>query len=122
MRDKRKLTEVLVEQLDTELGVTLDYALNHWWHNIRAGGGLRLTDIGYRTFTEILNLEHYDYTVDPLDLDLRLIVTLDRRLQQPYYIVFKKKMPIKIVFFGSKEAMMANLYGNIKKFIDNYKI
>jgi hypothetical protein len=45
---------------------------------------------------------------------------MDRRLQQPYYIVTKKMIPVKIIFFGSKEAMIANLYGDIKKFIDNY--
>ena len=122
MRDKQKLTETLVQQLDPELGITVDYALNHWWYNLRAGGGLRLTDIGYQSFTRLLNLEHYDYKLDPFDLDSRLIVAMDRRLQHPYYIVFKKKMPTQIIFFGNKEAMMANLYGNIKKFIDNYRI
>ena len=29
-------------------------------------------------------------------------------------------MPVKLVFFGSKEAMLANLYGDIDKFLDNY--
>jgi hypothetical protein len=121
VRDKRKLTKTLVEQLDPELGITVDDAIQHWWHNLRAGGGLRLTDIGYQTFTNLLKLEHYDYNIDPFELDSRLILAMDRRLQQPYYIVFKKKMPVQIVFFGSREAMMANLYGNIKKFIDNYR-
>lgn len=122
MRDKKKLTETLVQQLDPELGVDYRLAMGTWWHNLRAGGGMRLTDIGYRSFTELLNLEHYDYKLDPFDLDSRLIIAMDRRLQHPYYIVFKKKMPAQIIFFGSKEAMMANLYGNIKKFIDNYRI
>jgi len=120
IRNKRHLTEELVNQLDPELGITIDNACQIWWYNIRAGGGLRLTDIGYTTFTKLLNLEHYDYNLEPFDLDLRLIIAMDRRLTQPYYIVFKKKMPVQIIFFGSKEAMMANLYGNIRKFIDNY--
>ena len=122
VRDKKKLTETLVQQLDPELGITVDTALNLWWYNLRAGGGMRLTQAGYETFTRLLNLEHYDYNLDPFDIDSRLIVAMDRRLQQPYYIVSKKKMPVQIVFFGSKEAMMANLYGNIKKFIDNYRL
>jgi hypothetical protein len=25
------------------------------------------------------------------------------------------------VFFGSREAVMVNLYGDLKKFLDNYK-
>lgn len=122
MRDKKKLTETLVAQLDPELGITVDDAVQHWWYNLRAGGGLRLTDIGFQAFTQLLKLEHYDYTLDPFDLDSKMIIAMDRRLQQPYYILTKKKMPVKIIFFGSKEAMMANLYGNIKKFIDNYRM
>ena len=121
VRDKLVLTTALVEQLDPELGITVDNALNHWWQNLRAGGGLRLTDVGYQAFTELLKLEHYDYKLDPFDLDSRLIIAMDRRLQHPYYITIKKKMPIQIVFFSNKEAMMANLYGNIRKFIDNYR-
>jgi hypothetical protein len=31
-----------------------------------------------------------------------------------------KKMPSKIIFFGSKEAMTAQLYGNIRMFLKNY--
>jgi hypothetical protein len=122
VRNKRKLTEALVAQVDSELGITVEEALSSWWYNLRAGGGMRLTDLGYQAFTQVLKIEHYDYKIDPFDLDSKMIVAMDRRLQQPYYIVFKKKMPIQIVFFGSREAMMANLYGNIKKFIDNYRL
>ena len=122
VRDKKKLTESLVAQLDPELGITVDYAMNAWWHNLRGSGGLRLTEFGYKTFTQLLKLEHYNYSLEPFDLDSRIIIAMDRRLRQPYYIVTKKTMPVQVVFFGSKEAMMANLYGNIKKFIDNYTI
>lgn len=122
VRDKKKLTETLVQQLDPDLGVTVEWAMSTWWYNLRAGGGLRLTDLGYKAFTQLLNIEHYNYKIDPHDLDSRLAIAMDRRLQQPYYIVTKKKIPVQIIFFGSKEAMMANLYGNIKKFIDNYQI
>ena len=122
VRNKKKLTESLVAQLDSELGITVDYAMNAWWHNLRDSGGLRLTEFGYKTFTQLLKLEHYNYNLEPFDLDSRIIIAMDRRLRQPYYIVKKKTIPVQIVFFGSKEAMMANLYGNIKKFIDNYTI
>ena len=27
----------------------------------------------------------------------------------------------KIVFFGSQEAVMVNLYGDLKKYLDNYQ-
>lgn len=120
MRNKRELTETLVAQLDPALGVTTDTAYTTWWHNIRAGGGMRLTGAGVKIFLEHLKLEHYRFTVDPLAVTSRLIVDMDRRLQQPYYITMIKHYPREVIFFGSKEAMMANLYGDLKKFIDNY--
>jgi len=120
VRDKKKLTETLVAQLDPKLGITVEHAFNTWWHNLRNTGGMRLTTKGLDTFCNSLKLEHYDYCIDPFDLNSKIIIAMDRRLQQPYYIVTKKMIPVKIIFFGSKEAMTANLYGNIKKFIDNY--
>jgi hypothetical protein len=120
VRDKVKLTETLVAQLDPDLGFTAETAYTTWWHNIRANGGMRLTEMGYRVLSELLKLEHYSFTVYPLAVTSRLIIDMDRRLQQPYYIRMIKHYPREVIFFGSKEAMMANLYGDLKKFIDNY--
>jgi hypothetical protein len=38
----------------------------------------------------------------------------------PYYIVATKGVPKAVVFFDSKEAVLANLYGDLEKFLDNY--
>ena len=122
MRDKKKLTETLVAQLNPEFDITVEHAYNTWWHNLRNSGGMRLTAHGLNAFTNLLKLEHYDYRIDPFDLNSKIIIAMDRRLQQPYYIATKKMIPIQIIFFGSKEAMMANLYGDIRKFIDNYRV
>ena len=120
VRDKRKLTEELVKHLPEQFKITAEEALAMWWHNLRAGGGMRLTNIGYQTFTKILELERYEYNVKPFDITSRMIIALDRKLQQPWYVIFHKQMPKTLVFFGSKEAMMANLYGDLKRFLDNY--
>lgn len=120
MRDKRKLTEELVQHLPEQFKIAVDEAIPLWWHNLKAGGGMRLTREGYETFTKLLELEHYDYNVDPLTITSRMIITLDRKLQQPWYVKFHKQMPKTLVFFGSKEAMMANLYGDLKRFLENY--
>ena len=78
--------------------------------------------MGYYTFVEILDLEHYSYTIDDAMLfNQQTVLDLDRKLQMPYYIVSKKKIPSKIVMFGSQEAVMVNLYGNLQKFLDSYK-
>lgn len=121
VRDKKKLTQTLIEALDPELGITFDYAYSSWWHNLRNRGGMRLTNAGYKIFLEELELEHYNYKLEPFELDSKLMIAMDRRLQQPYYIITKKLMPVEIVFFGSKEATMVTLYGNLRKFVDNYK-
>ncbi len=120
MRDKKKLTKTLVAQLDAELGIDFEWAYKHWWYNLRNNGGMRLTSIGFESFVNSLKIEHYTFDLKLGDLDSRLIVQLDRRLQTPYYIKAKKMIPVQLIFFGSKEAVLANLYGNLKKFLDNY--
>ena len=122
MRDKQALTKTLVDQIDPAVGIAVADAVKTWWVNPRNRGGMRLTGIGYRTFTEDLDLEHYAYPIDDLLLfNQRTILKLDRKMQMPYYIDVVKKIPKRIVFFGSKEAVMVNLYGNLQQFLDNYE-
>ena len=122
MRDKRKLTEELVKQLDPELAITGKQAMHTWWFNLRKNGGMRLTGPGYTVFTEQLDLARYEWPIqDPHDLTQRRLLDLDRKLHMPYYIHAVKGIPKTIVFFGSKEAVMINLYGNLTQFLDNYR-
>ena len=122
MRDKRKLTEELIALLPDEQRISVESALPSWWFNLRRNGGMRLTGTGYQTLSEDLELEHYSYNIDdPHTFNKQLILKLDRKMQMPYYIHAVKGIPKKIVFFGSKEAVMVNLYGNLKQFLDNYQ-
>lgn len=122
MRDKQKLTEELIALLPEEDRVGLSSTLHAWWFNIRRNGGMRLTALGYRAFTEDLDLEHYSYPIDnPLLFNQHTILKLDRKMQMPYYIHAVKGIPKQIIFFGSKEAVMVNLYGNLQQFLDNYQ-
>ena len=120
MRDKKKLTAELVQHLPDPFKISEEEAHSLWWFNLRRNGGLRLTRMGYEAFTKHLEIAHYDYNVEPFTINSRMVIALDRKLQQPWYIVFHKQMPKTLIFFGSKEAMMANLYGDLKKFLDNY--
>lgn len=120
MRDKFKLTNELVKLLPEPFQVTEAEALATWWKNLKRTGGMRLTKLGYSVFSEQLELEHYEYKVEPFEVDNRLIIQLDRKLQDPWYIKTNKSMPTSIVFFGSQEAMMTNLYGDLKRFLSNY--
>ena len=122
MRDKRKLTEELIALLAEEDRIGLKFAMSGWWFNLRRNGGMRLTASGYQTFTKDLDLEHYSYSIDdPHIFDKHLILKLDRKMQMPYYIDTVKGIPKKIVFFGGKEALIVNLYGNLPQFLDNYQ-
>lgn len=83
---------------------------------------MRLTGLGYKTLVKDLELEHYEFSItDPMLFTQQIILKLDRKLQTPYYIHAVKGVPKMIVFFGSREAVMVNLYGNLGQFLDNYQ-
>ena len=122
VRDKKKLTQELIALLPDEQRISVASAVPSWWCNLRRNGGMRLTSTGYQTLSEDLDLEHYSYSIDdPHTFNKQLILKLDRKMQMPYYIHAVKGIPKKIIFFGSKEAVMVNLYGNLQQFLDNYQ-
>jgi hypothetical protein len=122
VRDKIQLTQDLLTLLPGERNMSVASALPSWWFNLRKTGGMRLTRLGFQTFVQDLDLEHYAYTIDdPVLFNQQTILTLDRKMQMPYYIDAVKGKPKQIVFFGNKEAVMVNLYGNLQQFLDNYR-
>jgi predicted phosphatase len=122
VRDKDSLTKTLIPELPEDQQLEFEEARCLWWHNIRSNGGMRLTTKGYYAFRALLNLSYYEFDIhDPLSFDQKMILAMDQKLQTPYYIQIIKKIPKKIIFFGSREAVMANLYGDLKKFLDNYR-
>ena len=122
MRNKKKLTEELVGQLDPKLGYTVKRSMHTWWFNIRNAGGMRLTNTGYHVFCNELDIAQYEFPInDPHEFNQQMVLEMDSKLQMPYYIHTVKGIPKKVVFFGSQEAVMVNLYGNLKKYLDNYQ-
>jgi hypothetical protein len=117
---KIEITQALIDSLAEGHNVTLDWAMNHWWVNIRSTGGLRLTDLGFQCLT-VLNVKSYSVEVNPETFDRRVMLELDRKLKAPYYIQTSKKIPKKIIMFSSREAMMATLYGDIVAWLGNIK-
>jgi hypothetical protein len=119
MRNKLKLTEQLIALLPQDKKVSVETAKSTWWFNVRPEGGLRLTDSGYKILTEQLKVEFYAYKIpDEMLFTQQTIIDLDRKLQNPYYIVTKKNFPVDLIFFSSKEAMLVNLYGDLSKFLN----
>ena len=120
MRDKVELTRQLVEKLPPA-SWTVNQARITWWYNFRDSGGMRLTKSGYDAFVNELDIEYYEFSIpSTAKFTYSTILALDRRLQTPYYLVRDKNKFVKIVFFGSKEAVLVNLYGDIEKFLNNY--
>ena len=120
MRDKLKLTAALVAQLPEEFSESVESASRTWWSNIRKTGGMRLSEHGYYVFSRVLNLAHYGIDIKPTPGNRRIVLTLDRKLQAPYYIEIVKRIPVKVYMFGSREAVAAQLYGDLEKFLNNY--
>jgi hypothetical protein len=119
---RQQLTHDLVSRLDTDLGITEKIAMKTWWHNIRSTGGLRLTHAGYLVFGRVLDLTHYTFDItDPKSMTSDRLLEMDRKIQSPYYIMAKQMIPKQIIIFGSAEAVMINLYGDFKRWLDNYR-
>ena len=115
MRDKRRLTQLLIDQLPEQYQAPVDEVYPQWWQNLRSGGGMRLTDRGYDAFCNLLELQQYRYPLT--GLDLQDIMNLDRKLQSPYYVEFRKRVSHNLILFSSQEAVLINLYGDLKKFL-----
>jgi hypothetical protein len=118
---KLEIIQRLMPQVPLEYQQSVESAMKTWWVNIRRGGGMRLTDTGYEMMHDVLKLESWELDLADHDQHIftkRLILDLDRKLQWPYYIeVSIKKKRRRIVFFGSKEAMMATMYGDLEKWL-----
>jgi len=114
---KHKLTKTLIELLPEDHRITLEEAMLHWYTNIRNNGGFRLTVFGYQAM-KILGLASWSVPLNDIKItmDKNLLLSLDRKLTYPYFIDYKKK---EIVFYSSKEAVMATMYGSIKNWLDN---
>lgn len=109
---KRELTRVLLRELDS--AIDIDTAMTTWYVNIRESGGMRLTELGYRVLKSG-SIESYRFTPrEKRWLSKRMLLDLDRRLAYPYYI---DKSGIE--FFGGREAVMVNLYGDLERWLQS---
>jgi len=126
---KLEIVQRLMPQVPMEYQQSIDSAMITWWANIRRDGGLRLTNHGYEIMHDVLKLE--SWVLDLSDgneprssrsrMTKKIILDLDRKLEWPYYLDFNaRKKSRRIVFFGSKEAMMAAMYGDLERWLDSF--
>lgn len=115
MPDRQDITQTLLDQLDCADWDLLT-ALEQWWYDPRPGSGLRLSDTGYQICTQHLGLTGYHYEIGKGILIPRNLLALNRYLTCPYYLR-RQRGQHRLTLFGSSQAVMANLYGDIDRFI-----
>lgn len=115
MFDKHQLTRQIIHQLPPDECLVFEEAFAAWWMDSRDGGGMRLTTAGYQAITTIdIAMYVFDISADQVMLPRHLLL-LDRKLDCPYYLKTGKKP--QITLFGSDQALMLIMYGDLNKFL-----
>lgn len=109
---RQAFTARLIDLVPEDYKMSIEQATLTWWVNSRNNGGFRLTHNGYEIMSDVLNIENWTIKAPP---NLKLLLELDKKLQTPYYVNAKKK---EIVLFGSRDAMMVALHGDLKRYIE----
>lgn len=117
---KLSITLGLLEQVPEDRRESWEQALVTWWANIRPEGGLRLTRHGYDVLHKVLGMESWSVELpEKTHISKQEILDMDRKLCWPYFIRTRGKKNIEIIFFSSREAMMATLYGNVRAWLES---
>jgi hypothetical protein len=115
MLNKESITQQLIEQFSGDVRPNVDLAVKEWWMNFRDSGGLRLSEPGYTVFNQF-DLIRYEHQLNGFVINASFLILLDKKLTCPYYIKTGKNP--KLIMFGSKEAMMLKLYGDIENYLN----
>lgn len=96
-----------------------------WFVTGRTGTGLRLTDEGFKSFSDA-GLIYYDFPVKHTLKGLfvnpnQFAFIMNKHIKCPYYLGVDKtdsKPRVFIRLYDSKIAMMVSLYGNIEEYLN----
>lgn len=90
---------------------------HQFWFDARPTAGLRLTPQAFDILTTN-KFDHHEFAM-PKDAVRRpsCLLRLDRYLQFPYFVAVTGHPGL--VLFSERDALMANLYGDIEKFINS---
>jgi hypothetical protein len=113
MPSKQYLTQQLLNQLLADERPSFEQAMKSWWQDIRDDSGLRLSISGYDAF-KFLKIERHEFEFTKA-LSPSLLMTLNRKLDCPYYLKVGKTP--KLILFGSQQAIMYAMYGDMEKFL-----
>jgi hypothetical protein len=113
----RSAFKKIIQDVAQQQDLTCAEVEEAWWYDQRSSDGLRLTAFAHRYLLEI-NVEFYSFDLDAgLARKPKVLLDLDRRMTCAYYL--QTKRPVQLSLFGSREAMMLTLYGDLEKFLSN---
>lgn len=126
---KFRITEAVVNELPKESYIDdIDKLLPRWWTTGRQEG-LRLTEMGDLNF-RVAEIEFYEYS---LEEDIKknpnqewnaFLLECNKKIKCPYFLGVNKiegrKIPF-IRFYDSKIAMMVQLYGSLRDYLNSIK-
>lgn len=116
MTNRNDLTQRAIDL--AKLDLDFDTAVSSWWYDSRPSGGLRLTDQGRDMFLNCLDLSAWYFDINASVLIPRNLLVMDRHLACPYHLS-RHRHTYRLTLFGSQEAVMANLYGDITRFLES---
>ena len=119
MINRNDLTKRVIEL--AALTIDFNQAVSLWWYDSRDTAGLRLTDQGNQVFLDCLDLDAWHYEINAAVLIPRNLLIMDRYLACPYHLS-RSRRTYTLTLFGSQEAVMANLYGDITRFLQSLTI
>jgi hypothetical protein len=107
-------SEIVARVIDlAQFNLDPEEAQRRWFYDIRRKGGMRLTKVGFDALTKS-GLQSWQVPVDKTVLTKKNILEMNRRIGWPYYITTK---PFALVLFSDRDAVLANLYGDIEKWL-----
>lgn len=107
-----QLTIKILDELSPDHKVSFDHAKYIWWQNPTGFGGYRLSHQGFDVFVKQLNIKYWTLSLPPVTMGL--LKDLDEKIPTPFYVDIKRR---ELMMFGSKEAMMASLHGDILRWL-----
>ena len=86
-----------------------------WFCDVRRRGGWRLTLAGLAAF-EMAGIQYWTVPLGTRDLDKRTILEMNHSIKWPYFI---SRRPSQIWLFSDRDAVMAQLYGDIRAWVNS---
>ena len=126
MLNKLYYTQQLLKLFPDDHDMTDESAMRSWWQDFRPDSGLRLSPEGVVIMRE-LEIESWSFELpEPVKGNTRQVLPgpaelllLNKKLTCPYFLQLYKTPTL--VLYGSKEATMYALYGDMKKFLKYLK-